>query len=53
MRSPALTPAFCAGVSSIGAMTLTKPFSMPTSMPSPPNWPVVPTFSSSYCSLSR
>jgi hypothetical protein len=41
MRSPALTPARAAGVSSIGAMTLMTPSSAPTSMPSPPNSPWV------------
>ena len=45
-RSPASTPARCAGVSSIGAITLTNPSSMPTSIPSPPNSPLVPCCSS-------
>ena len=39
MRSPAITPARAAGVSSMGEMTLTKPSSAPTSMPRPPNSP--------------
>ena len=46
IRSPGLMPALNAGVSSIGEITLTKPSSMPTSMPRPPNWPCVPTCSS-------
>jgi hypothetical protein len=53
MRSPGLTPARNAGVSSIGETTLTKPSSMPTSMPRPPNWPCVPTCSSLKASASR
>ena len=53
IRSPALTPARAAGVSSIGEMTLTKPSSVPTSMPSPPNSPCVPTCNSLNASASR
>jgi hypothetical protein len=34
-------PAFAAGVSSIGDTTLITPFSIVTSMPSPPNSPLV------------
>ena len=41
IRSPDMMPAFAAGVSSIGATTLTRPSSMVTSMPSPPNSPLV------------
>ena len=47
MRSPGWTPARSAGVPSIGATTLTKPFSWVTSMPSPPNSPFVCTRMSS------
>ena len=43
IRSPALTPAREAGVSSIGLMTLMKPLSCVTSMPKPPNSPRVCT----------
>ena len=53
IRSPAKTPARAAGVSSIGVTTLTKPSSMLTSMPRPPNSPEVPTRSSVNASLSR
>jgi hypothetical protein len=53
IRSPALTPARNAGVSSIGETTLTKPSSVPTSMPRPPNSPWVPTCSSLNASASR
>ena len=53
IRSPGLMPALSAGVSSIGETTLTKPSSMPTSMPRPPNWPCVPTCSSRNASASR
>ena len=41
MKSPASTPALAAGVSSIGVMTLTSSFSIVTSMPRPPNSPLV------------
>ena len=41
MKSPASTPALAAGVSSIGVMTLTRSFSIVTSMPRPPNSPLV------------
>ena len=41
IRSPDRMPAFAAGVSSIGATTLTRPSSIVTSMPSPPNSPWV------------
>ena len=53
IRSPGLMPARKAGVSSIGEITLTKPSSMPTSMPRPPNSPCVPTCSSLKASASR
>ena len=53
IRSPAFTPARAAGVSSIGVTTLTKPSSMLTSIPSPPNSPVVPARRSLYSSGSR
>jgi hypothetical protein len=43
IRSPALTPARLAGVSSIGLTTLMKPLSSVTSMPRPPNSPRVCT----------
>ncbi|MNT64067.1 hypothetical protein D3C72_2019360 [compost metagenome] len=43
IRSPLLMPAFCAGVSSIGATTLTRPSSVPISIPRPPNSPWVPS----------
>ena len=43
MMSLAMTPALAAGVSSIGATTFTKPSSMVTSMPRPPNSPRVCT----------
>ncbi len=45
--SPGFSPARAAGVSSIGETTLTRPFSIETSMPSPPNSPRVWTFMSS------
>ena len=48
MKSPAITPAFCAGVSSIGLITLITPFSIVTSIPIPPNSPLV-----SFCKLSK
>jgi hypothetical protein len=41
IRSPDCTPAFEAGVSSIGDTTLMTPFSIVTSMPRPPNSPRV------------
>ena len=53
MRSPASTPALYAGVSSIGLMTLTAPFSSATSMPTPEYSPVVLMRISSNCSGSR
>ena len=53
IRSPGLIPARNAGVSSIGETTFTKPSSMPTSMPRPPNSPCVPTCSSLNASWSR
>ena len=46
IRSPVFIPAFCAGVSSIGETTFIKPFSIVTSIPRPPNCPVVPSFNS-------
>ncbi len=53
IRSPASTPARNAGVSSIGVMTLTTPFSSATSMPTPEYSPVVLMRISSNCSGSR
>ena len=53
MRSPGCTPARSAGVPSIGATTLTKPFSWVTSIPSPPNSPLVCTRMSSKSSGGR
>ena len=44
--SPERMPWRSAGVSSMGETTFTKPSSVPTSMPSPPNSPWVPTCSS-------
>ena len=41
MKSPALIPALEAGVLSIGDITLTTPDSILTSIPSPPNSPLV------------
>ena len=42
MRSPVLMPARLAGVPSIGEITLIRPpSSWVTSMPTPPNWPLV------------
>ena len=41
ITSPDMMPALAAGVSSIGATTLTRPSSIVTSMPSPPNSPCV------------
>ena len=46
IKSPLFTPARSAGVSSIGATTLIKPSSAPTSMPKPPNSPLVDSFRS-------
>ena len=43
IKSPDLSPAFQAGVSSIGATTFTNPSSILTSIPRPPNSPWVPT----------
>ncbi len=43
MMSLAMTPALAAGVSSIGETTLTRPSSIVTSMPRPPNSPRVCT----------
>jgi len=53
IRSPASMPALEAGVSSMGETTLMKPSSTPTSMPSPPNSPVVLSCSSAKASGSR
>ena len=47
MKSPGWTPARSAGVPSIGETTLTTPFSWVTSMPRPPNSPLVWTRMSS------
>ena len=43
MMSPDMTPALEAGVSSIGLTTLIRPSSCVTSMPRPPNSPLVCT----------
>ncbi|MNC90057.1 hypothetical protein D3C83_61040 [compost metagenome] len=53
IRSPGLMPAREAGVSSMGAITLTNPSSIPTSIPRPPNSPWVPTCNSLNASWSR
>ena len=53
MTSPGCTPARSAGVPSIGVTTLTKPFSWVTSMPRPPNSPLVCTRMSSKSSGGR
>ena len=53
IRSPLWKPARAAGVSSIGEMTLTSPFSSVTSMPKPPNSPRVWTCISAKSSVSR
>ncbi len=50
MMSPALIPALDAGVSSIGLITLKKPFSGTTSTPRPPNSPLVSTCIARNCS---
>ena len=41
MKSPSIIPALSAGVLSIGEMTFTNPFSIVTSIPNPPNSPLV------------
>ncbi len=48
-----MTPARAAGVSSMGEMTLTKPSSAPTSMPRPPNSPLMVLSNSLFSSGSR
>ena len=53
ITSPARMPARWAGVSSIGETTLTRPFSIVTSMPRPPNSPLVWTCMSRYFLASR
>ena len=53
IKSPANTPALNAGVSSIGETTFTKPSSILTCMPKPPNCPDVPISSSLNASLSK
>ena len=53
ITSPAWMPARCAGVSSIGETTLTRPSSIVTSMPRPPNSPLVCTCMSRYFLASR
>ena len=45
--SPAFMPALDAGVPSIGEITVSAPSLKPTTMPSPPNLPVVPILNSS------
>jgi len=44
MKSPALMPARCAGVSSMGAMTVSLPSDMVTSRPRPPKEPEISIF---------
>ena len=51
IRSFAIRPALAAGVPSMGETTLMTPFSIVTSMPSPPNSPRVWTLMSSNCFL--
>ena len=53
IRSPDLSPARNAGVSSMGDTTLTIPFSMVTTIPSPPNSPLVVTWISRSSSALR
>ncbi len=53
IRSPGWMPARAAGVSSIGETTLMKPSSLPTSMPRPPNSPLVLSCSSAKSSGPR
>ncbi|MCY1440958.1 hypothetical protein D9M71_572530 [compost metagenome] len=53
IRSPGWMPALEAGVSSMGETTLMKPSSAPTSMPRPPNSPLVLSCSSWKSSGSR
>ena len=48
IRSPGWMPALAAGVPSMGDTTLITPFSIVTSMPSPPNSPLVCTCMSSH-----
>ena len=49
LNHPNIATVFDAGVSSIGETTLTMPFSIVTSMPSPPNSPRVCTCMSRKC----
>ena len=53
IRSPGLSPARNAGEPSIGETTLTSPSSMPISMPTPTNLPVVPSRNSLKLFLSK
>ena len=53
IKSPDFIPTLCAGVSSIGDITLTKLSSVVISIPRPPNFPVVPIFSSLKSSCDR
>ncbi|MOA17189.1 hypothetical protein D3C78_1374350 [compost metagenome] len=53
IRSPGWMPARAAGVSSMGETTLMKPSSVPTSMPRPPNSPLVLSCSSENSCGSR
>ena len=48
MRSPGSMPAAAAGVPSIAETTCGTPSSTETSMPIPPNWPLVVAISSRY-----
>ena len=50
IRSPALSPALNAGVSSMGETTVSWSFCMAITIPSPPKVPLVSTCSSLYCS---
>ena len=52
IRSPLFKPALNAGLSSIGDTTFTKPSSMATSIPNPPNSPCVPACKSLKASAS-
>ena len=53
IRSPLFRPARKAGEPSIGETTLTRPSSMPISMPTPTNLPVVPSRNSLKLFLSK
>ena len=53
MRSPAFRPARKAGEPSMGETTLTRPSSIPISMPTPTKRPVVPSRNSRKLFLSK